>query len=142
MPRARTRTSPPAMSASAARRPRTTDSFSILPAVPDVHYVAILHHVFLAFQAQSAADARGGLRAGIQQLIPANGLGADEVVLEIGMDGARGLRRFGPHRHRPCAAFVLTGGEEADEPQQLVALADEAHQAALVQSIAGEEIGG
>ena len=32
-----------------------------LPAVPDVHHVAILHNVFLAFKAQYASGARRGL---------------------------------------------------------------------------------
>ena len=47
-----------------------------------------------------------------------------------------------PTRNRPGAALVLAGGEEADQPQQLVALADQPHQAALVQPVAGQELRG
>ncbi len=67
---------------------------SRLPAVPDVHHIAVLHHVFFAFKAQRALGARRRLRAGFQQIVPANGFGADEVMLQVGVNRARRLRRL------------------------------------------------
>ena len=105
-------------------------------------HVAILHDVFLAFKAERALGARGGFRAGGQQVVPADGFGADEVMLQVGVDGSGGLRGLGAGRHRPGAALVFAGGEEADEAEQFVALADEADQTALVEAVAGQEFGG
>ena len=59
--------------------------------MPDMHHVAVLHDVFFAFETQSAFGAGVGFRAGFEQLVPANGLGADEVLFQIGMDGAGGF---------------------------------------------------
>ncbi len=44
--------------------------------------------------------------------------------------------------NRPGAAFVFSGGEEGDQAEQVVALADEAGQAAVGESIAAQEFGG
>ena len=56
------------------------------------------------------------------------------------MDGSGALRGFGADGDGPGAALVLPGGEEADEAQQLVALANEPHQAAFVQAVAREKL--
>jgi len=44
-----------------------------------------LHDVVFAFQAQGAFGAGVGLGAGFEQLVPADGFGADEVVVRVGM---------------------------------------------------------
>ena len=67
---------------------------SLLTAVADVHDVAILHDVFLALESKGSLGASGGLASGGEQVVPANRFGADEVVLEIGVDSAGGLRGF------------------------------------------------
>ncbi len=41
-----------------------------LPAVPDVHHVAIMHDVLLALKAERALRARGGFAAGGEQVDP------------------------------------------------------------------------
>src|SRR5579863_1630096 len=110
--------------------------------MPYVHYVAVLHNVLLAFEAKRAAGAGGGFRARVEQRVPADGLGADEVMLEVGVDGSGTLRGFGASGNGPGAALVFAGGEEADEAQQLIALADEADEAALMQTIAAQKIRG
>src|SRR5579863_6228801 len=108
MPRARTSTSPPATSASAAMAPRINAVVSIgSSAMPDVKDIPVLHDVFLAFEPQRAPGARGSLRTGIEQRIPADGLGANKVVLQVGVNRARRLRSLGARRHRPRATLVF-----------------------------------
>ena len=64
-----------------------------LSAMPDVHHVAVFHDVLFAFQAQRAAGARFGFGAGFQQLVPVDGFRANEVMFQIGVDCAGGIRR-------------------------------------------------
>ena len=52
--------------------------------MPDVHHVAILHDVVFAFEAQRAFGAGVGFGAGFEQLIPADGFSANEMLLQIG----------------------------------------------------------
>ncbi len=112
------------------------------PAVPHVHHVAVLDDVVLALQAQGAAGAGVGFRAGFEQGVPVDDLGADEVLLQIGVDGAGGLDGACSTWNSPGAAFVLAHGEKGDKAHQFVGLADEPHQAAFLQVVAGEELGG
>ena len=58
-----------------------------------MHHVAIFHDVLLAFEAQGAAGSGFGFGAGIEQLVPADGFGANEMMFEIGVDGAGGFLR-------------------------------------------------
>ena len=58
-------------------------------------------------------------------IVIGNGFGADEALLEIGVDGARGLRRARAFRHRPGARLLRAGGEERDQAEQMVSGADE-----------------
>ena len=80
--------------------------------MPDVHHIAVLHDVVLAFEAQSAFGAGVGFGARFEQLVPANRFGADEVFFQIGVDGARGFDRAGADGNCPGAAFVFAGGEK------------------------------
>src|SRR5579859_1160907 len=125
-----------------------SDFFSVslwyrdLSRVADVHDVAILHDVVLAFEAQRAFRAGVGFRASFQQLVPANGFGADEMLFQVGVNCARGLLGAGVGRNLPGAAFVLAGGEKRNQAKQLVSRADEADQAALFETVAGKKFGG
>src|SRR5258707_15000733 len=85
--------------------------WSSLPTVPYVHHVPILHDVVLAFEAEGAFGAGVCLGTRFQQLIPANGLGPDEVLFQIGVNGARAV--LGPRIlwDRPFAAFIFACGE-------------------------------
>src|ERR1035441_3887125 len=112
-----------------------------LAVVTDFLYVAIVPNVFLSFEAERALGARRGFRTGGQQVVPANGFRTDEVVFKIGVDGTGGLRGLGAGGHSPGAALVFAGGEEADEAEQFVAVANETHQAALMEAVAGQEVG-
>ena len=57
---------------------------------------------FAAFRAPASRKSR-----------PADGLGADEAALEVGVDHAGGLRRRVAAMDRPGAHFLLAGGEVA-----------------------------
>ena len=78
----------------------------------DVHHVAVFHDVLLAFEAEGAAGAGFGFGAGFEQLIPMNGLGADEMMLQIGVDGAGRVDGLGAALDSPGAALVFADGEE------------------------------
>src|SRR6266542_1297199 len=114
---------------------------SALRAVPDIHHVAVLDNVLLALQPQCTLGARARFGSGVEKLVPVDRLGADEVLLEIRVDRTRRLLRASAARHGPGAAFVFADGEEGDQPQKFVSLANEACQSALVQPVAGEELG-
>src|SRR5579884_3278558 len=127
------------MSATAASVPKTSER-NMSAAVPDVEDVAILHEVVFAFEAQGALRAGRGFRSGGEQRIPVDRLRPDEVLLEVGVDRAGGLLRARVGGHGPGAALVLAHGEEADQPEQLVAAADETDQAALLEAVRGQEL--
>src|SRR5690606_15543707 len=63
--------------------------------------VALLHAVLLALQAQAAGVARAGFAPVLDEVVVADGLGADEALLEVGMDDRGGLRRGGAGLDRP-----------------------------------------
>src|SRR6185312_8852716 len=58
---------------------------------------------------------------------------------EVGVDGSGGLLGARVGGNGPGAALVFAGGEEADEPEQFVTLADEADEAAFRESVGGEK---
>src|ERR1035437_6706842 len=81
-------------------------------AVPDHQHIAILDDVLFAFQLEQSLFAHAGVAAQIHQRFPVHHFGADELLLEIGMDRARGPHRGGVHGDGPRPAFVLAGGQE------------------------------
>src|SRR5215510_3779093 len=90
---------------------------SVSCAVPDVHYIAVLHDIVFPLQPQRAFSAGVCLRARSKQLVPMDSFSTDEMLLKIRMDcAARCLgARFA--LHRPGAAFVLTYGKERNQSQ-------------------------
>ncbi len=108
--------------------------------MPNVHHVPILHDVIFAFQAQCAFRSGIGLRSRLEQLIPPNRLRADEMLFQIRVNGSRAILCSCICGNRPRAAFVFPGGEERNQSQQVIALADQARQAAIGQSVAALEI--
>src|SRR5262249_7234978 len=100
---------------------------------PEVHHVAVGHHVVLALEPQFSRIARARLAAERGILVVADRLGANEAALEIGGDDAGGLRRARAARHRPGARLLGAGGEERDEVEQRVAGADQPVEARFVQ---------
>src|SRR6185437_11231581 len=104
----------------------------------EVKDVAVLHHVILPFEPELARVARAGLTGKRHIIIIGNGLGADEALLEIGMDDAGGLWGASALGHGPGPRFLWPGGEIGNEPQELIALADEAVQAGFGEPKLGE----
>src|ERR1700751_6336396 len=100
-----------------------------------MHYVAILHEIVLALEAQLSMGFGRCLRAGGEQRVPVDGFGANEMFLEVGVDGSGRLLRPRINRDCPGAALVLAYGEKADEAKQLIALANQAPQAAFLEAV-------
>ena len=57
---------------------------------PEVHHVAVLHGVFLAFEAHFTGLFRARLAAQRHEVVVGDGFGADEALLEVGVDHACG----------------------------------------------------
>ena len=69
-----------------------------------MHDVAVAHDVILAFEAELAGLARARLALAGDIILVGDRLGADEALLEIGVDDARRLRRaraLRPSRRAP-----------------------------------------
>ncbi len=77
-----------------------------------MHHVAILHDVFLAFEAEPAFGLGVGFRARLQKLVPVDDFRADEMLLQVRMDDPGGILRARVALGRPGTTFVLTYGEE------------------------------
>src|SRR5258708_10715091 len=105
----------------------------------EVDDVAVLHDVFLAFEADFAVVAAGGHRTARDERIVADDFGADEAARDVAVDLAGGELRRRPARNRPRAAFVLADGEERNVAEQVVAGADDAVEARLREPEIGEE---
>ena len=58
---------------------------------PEVHDVAVLDDVLLAFEAHLAGFLGADLAAERHEVVVGDGLGADEALLEVGVDDAGGL---------------------------------------------------
>ena len=91
-----------------------------------MHDVAVGDHIVLAFEPEFAGLARARFAPVADIIVVGDGLGADEALLEIGMDDAGGLRGFCSLLDRPGARLLRPGGEEGDEMQERVAGADDA----------------
>ena len=92
---------------------------------PEVHHVAVLDDVLLAFLAHLAGFLGADLAAQADVVVVGDGLGADEALLEVGVDDAGGLRRLGALVDGPGARLLGADGEEGDEVATGVALADQ-----------------
>ena len=87
---------------------------------PEVHHVAILHHIFLAFYAQPSIFAAGSL-AFIQHEV---GIGDhfrfDKAFFKISMYHAGSLRCFPSCMYGPCPHLLHTCRKVGGEVQQLI----------------------
>src|SRR5690606_6196949 len=116
------------------RGPRASD------VEPEVQYVALLDPVFLALQAQAPGLARAGLAAVADEVLVGDGLGADEALLEVGVDHRGRLGRGGAGLHGPGADLLHPGGEVGLQAQQPVGGPDHAVETGLVQAVAGQQL--
>jgi len=100
--------------------------------VADVHHVTVLHDVIFAFEAERAFGAGGGFGAGVEELVPADGFGADEVFFQIGVNGSCGFLSASIGRNLPGATFIFASGEKRNQAEQLVGCPNSAASASLI----------
>src|SRR2546425_11154404 len=97
----------------------------------DVHDLAVLDRMGFPFYPHDPLPLRIGVAPRFQKLVPSDHLRTDEPAFEIRVDRARRLLRGRAAGHGPCANFVLAGGEEGAEAEQLVGRADQPVQRGL-----------
>ena len=91
----------------------------------DVQHVAVGDDVGLALEPLCAAPRSLGVRAGIEQVLRRDHLAADEAARDVGVDRRRRLERGLAPPERPRARLLLARGEERDQPERLLELADD-----------------
>src|SRR5713101_501225 len=123
---------------SARRQP--SSAAAALHVESEIKYITILDHVIRTFQPHLARLFRALLAALRDKIGIGDGLGADEALLEIGMNRAGRLRRLGALRHRPGMRLLGPDREEGDEVEQPIARMDDARQARLGEAKAMQEL--
>ncbi len=106
---------------------------------PEVDDIAVLHDVFLAFEAHLTVVAACGHRAAASERVVAHDFGADEAALNVAVNLAGGGLRRDAASDRPGAAFVFADGEERHVPEQVVGGPDHAIETGLAESQIREE---
>src|SRR6516165_4121158 len=101
---------------------------------PEMHDVAVGNDIILAFEAKLAGIAGAGFAVERDVVGIGDGLGANKALLEIGVDHAGGGRRPGAAVDGPGAGLLRAHGEIGDEIEKLVAGANQAVEAGLLQS--------
>src|SRR3989344_4660143 len=86
---------------SAHPTPKLKKARGTLYVKPEMHHVAVVHDVFLAFKAHLAGLARAVLALAVDVIVEGDDFGADKPALEVSVDHARGLRRMRPGAHSP-----------------------------------------
>ena len=84
----------------------------------NVEDVAVLDDVGLPLEPLEALPGGLGVRAGGDEVVPADHLGADEAVGDVRVDRLGGLDRGAAPAQRPGTGFLVTRREEADEVER------------------------
>src|SRR5882724_6837492 len=90
----------------------------------EMHDVAVLHDIFLAFETEFARLARARFAIEGDIIVVSDRLGPDEAFFKIGVNDAGRAWRPRAFRHGPGARLLGSGGEKRDEPEQIIAGAD------------------
>src|SRR5580765_5614892 len=85
----------------------------------DVQDVAVLDDIGLAFESLLAVARGVGVRAGGDEVVPADHLATDEAPRNVGVDRARRVERRAAAAERPRARLLLARGEERHEIERL-----------------------
>src|SRR5438132_4949876 len=101
---------------------------------PEMHHVAVGDDIFLAFQSQLAGVAGAGFAVQRDVIGIGDGFGPDKALFEIGMNHAGRRGRLGAAMDGPGAGLLRAHGEIGDEIEQLVAGADQAVEAGLLET--------
>ena len=104
----------------------------ILDVEAELHDVAVLHDVVLAFDARLAGGLGVGHRTCGDQVVEADDLGLDEAALEVGVDDAGSLGGGGALADGPGARFLRTCGQVGLQSQGVEAYACQLVQASSV----------
>src|SRR4029077_9555381 len=88
----------------------------------------------LALYAHLPGILRAGLALAGDVVVEADRFACDESALEVAVDRTGRLRRLGAAHDRPGMRLLRTDGEEREQSQQVVAGADDAIEAAVVQT--------
>src|SRR5690606_17010368 len=78
----------------------------------DVQDVAVSHNVLFPLKAQPAGGTNARLILVGFEIADRVDLGANETLLEVGVNHTSRLRRGRPHRDRPCANLLLASRKE------------------------------
>ena len=106
-------------------------SESALHVEPEVHYVAVLNHIFLAFHPEASGLAHGCFAAELHIIVVFDDLGADEAFFEVGVDDAGASRSLAAADKSPGTHLVGSGCEVGLQVEQGVGGAYEARHAAF-----------
>ena len=107
----------------------------------EVKHVAILHHVFLSFEAKLSRVPGARLPTGGDIILIGDGFSADKALFEIAVNDARGGRRLGAVCNGPGTGLLRALGKEGDQPQQPVAGPDDPREAGLLEAEGLQELG-
>ena len=110
----------------------TSFVLAILPTAPpaplhveqEVHDVAILHEVFLAFGTHKTCFLGGVPAAVLEEVGVAQSFGADKASFKVRVDDTCALRCLETSVERPGAAFLFASGEECAQSEDFVTLTD------------------
>ena len=94
--------------------------------------IAILHDVFLAFDAEFGLFLRFGHGTAGNQILVRNDLGGNEAALEVSVDDTGRAGGFVAGVDGPGSGFLDTGGEVGSQPEQVIHRADEVAHAGVL----------
>ena len=100
-----------------------------------------MHDVLLAFRAHDASLLGALPSLQPHEIVEARRLGADEALLEIGVDHGSGLWCGIAAMNRPGAHLLLTGREVRVQAEQVVARVDQSIQSRALESQRRQELG-
>ena len=99
-----------------------------------MHDVAVLHYIILALDRELACLTHSSLRTVLHVVVVLDYLGADEALLEVGVDDAGTLRSLPALVVCPRLHLHLAGGDECLQVEQVVSLLYETVHAALLKT--------
>src|ERR1041385_4707944 len=94
-----------------------------------MHHVAVLYDIVFSLKAELSRIARACFAVSRNVIIVSDGLGADETMLEIGMDDAGGFGRPRAPGHGPGARFLGPRREKRQQAEKRVPGPDQPVQA-------------
>src|SRR5690242_15961413 len=89
-----------------------------------LHHIPIFDHVLLPFCADQTAIPGQRIRAGGEELVPLDHFSADELVLEIAVNGRASFGCRPASLDSPGPGLILASCEIRDQTKQFVSFAD------------------